>query len=317
MFNWLPIAAIIESKIFCVHGGLSPSLESLDDVRHIARPQEVPEDGLLCDLVWSDPEIAVTDWEENEHGTSFCFGPPQVGEFLRKFDFDLVCRAHQAVINGFEFPFGKVQTLVTLFSAPNYCYEFMNKGAIMNVDAKLFCSFTVLDPIPLADPDISTGNAGTPPRAGSQSRTVPAFTPDVEKAEIEDPSDSSSTSSSGEDYEPEQDYDAEEDADRPSDGSTEAQGDEPAPIAGDDNKPSGGDENEAPIDAPENEPAPGDQEEAAPVEGIREVVEVREAVEERAPLAAEEEGAPSERIEEAVHAAPAAEEEGENAHDAE
>jgi serine/threonine-protein phosphatase PP1 catalytic subunit len=167
-FNCLPIAAIIEKKIFCVHGGISPVLYSLDDITEIARPLEVPEAGLLCDLVWADPNPDVEIWTENERGTSYCFGAQQVNDFLIKFDFDLICRAHQSVDDGFDFPFSPQQNLITVFSAPNYCYEYMNKGAILNVDANLFCTFTTLecetDNLPQP---VITERPGTPPRDSS------------------------------------------------------------------------------------------------------------------------------------------------------
>jgi serine/threonine-protein phosphatase PP1 catalytic subunit len=166
LFECLPIAAIVENKIFCIHGGISPSLTSLDDIRKLPRPLEIPEDGLLCDLVWSDPNPEVETWEENERGTGFCFGLQQVDDFLNKFDLDLICRAHQAVMGGYEFPFLPNQGLITLFSAPNYCYEYDNKGAILKVDENLFCSFSVLEPIEWEEEYVIGPRPGTPPRAG-------------------------------------------------------------------------------------------------------------------------------------------------------
>jgi serine/threonine-protein phosphatase PP1 catalytic subunit len=174
VFNYLPIAAVIEQKIFCVHGGLSPHLHSMDDIRNIERPSEVPEEGLLCDLVWSDPDPEAVDWQENERGTSVCFGQAQVEAFLAEFQFDLVCRAHQAVMEGYEFPFRPDQSLITLFSAPNYCYEFENKGAILHVDARLYCSFVQLDPrtylVHIPD-EGQCVRPGTPPRTSGGSYT--------------------------------------------------------------------------------------------------------------------------------------------------
>lgn len=98
--------------------------------------------GLLCDLLWSDPDKDVQGWSENDRGVSFTFGADVVSKFLNRHDLDLICRAHQVVEDGYEF-FAKRQ-LVTLFSAPNYCGEFDNAGGMMSVDETLMCSFQVL-----------------------------------------------------------------------------------------------------------------------------------------------------------------------------
>lgn len=145
VFNSLPIAGLVAGKIFCVHGGLSPSLEAMDDIRTIIRPTDVPEFGLLNDLLWADPSDTAFDWEDSERGVSYCFGKKIVNEFLSKFDLDLVCRAHMVVEDGYQF-FNE-RTLVTVFSAPNYCGEFDNFGAIMSVNEELLCSFELLTPM--------------------------------------------------------------------------------------------------------------------------------------------------------------------------
>lgn len=144
-FNYLPVAAIIEGKIFCIHGGLSPKLVSLDQIQKIQRPTEIPDDGLLCDLLWSDPNSKILGWMANDRGISYVFGIDVVESFLLKFGFDLICRAHQVVEEGYQF-FGK-KKLVTIFSAPNYCGEFNNAGAIMSIDKTLMCSFQTLKPL--------------------------------------------------------------------------------------------------------------------------------------------------------------------------
>ncbi|XP_059498753.1 LOW QUALITY PROTEIN: serine/threonine-protein phosphatase PP1-alpha catalytic subunit, partial [Stegostoma tigrinum] len=124
--------------------GLSPDLQSMEQIRRIMRPTDVPDQGLLCDLLWSDPDKDVQGWGENDRGVSFTFGSEVVAKFLHKHDLDLICRAHQVVEDGYEF-FAKRQ-LVTLFSAPNYCGEFDNAGAMMSVDETLMCSFQILKP---------------------------------------------------------------------------------------------------------------------------------------------------------------------------
>lgn len=169
-----------------MHGGLSPDLQSMEQIRRVMRPTDVPDTGefvgrevqeerrfrslgvlsflrilklhlflcaslciilfigLLCDLLWSDPDKDISGWSENDRGVSFTFGPDVVSRFLQKHDMDLICRAHQVVEDGYEF-FAKRQ-LVTLFSAPNYCGEFDNAGAMMSVDETLLCSFQILKP---------------------------------------------------------------------------------------------------------------------------------------------------------------------------
>ena len=83
-------------------------------------------------------------WGENDRGVSFTFGGDVVRQFLRRHDLDLVVRAHQVVEDGYEFFAGR--EFVTVFSAPNYCGEFDNAGAMMTVDDTLMCSFQILKP---------------------------------------------------------------------------------------------------------------------------------------------------------------------------
>ncbi|PSS19612.1 Serine/threonine-protein phosphatase PP1 isozyme 9 [Actinidia chinensis var. chinensis] len=144
-FNCLPVAALIEGKILCMHGGLSPELQNLGQIREIQRPTDIPDNGLLCDLLWSDPDPRVEGWADSDRGVSCTFGPDKVAEFLDKNDLDLICRGHQVVEDGYEF-FAK-RRLVTIFSAPNYGGEFDNVGALLSVDESLLCSFEILKPV--------------------------------------------------------------------------------------------------------------------------------------------------------------------------
>lgn len=170
-FNCLPCTAVIDDKIICMHGGLSPELSNMEQIANIARPCDVPDTGLLCDILWADPDPSITvrrvsydfcchiltlgvilmsivsrmqGWGENDRGVSFTFGGDVVRQFLRRHDLDLVVRAHQVVEDGYEFFAGR--ELVTVFSAPNYCGEFDNAGAMMTVDDTLMCSFQILKP---------------------------------------------------------------------------------------------------------------------------------------------------------------------------
>jgi len=144
-FNYMPVCALLADRIVCMHGGLSPELTSLDQIRQLSRPAEVPDNGLLCDLLWSDPSPDAATWGDNDRGVSFTFGQEIVRSFLKKHQLDLIARAHQVVEDGYEFFAGR--QLVTIFSAPNYCREFDNAGAVMSVDENLKCSFKVLKPI--------------------------------------------------------------------------------------------------------------------------------------------------------------------------
>uniref|UniRef100_A0A914W0W6 Serine/threonine-protein phosphatase n=1 Tax=Plectus sambesii TaxID=2011161 RepID=A0A914W0W6_9BILA len=144
VFNCMPVAALVDSKIFCCHGGLSPSLRTLEQVKRLPRPADVNETGLLCDILWSDPDPEILGWGASDRGVSYVFGADVLGSFLTKMDLDLVVRGHQVVEDGYEF-FAR-RGLVTIFSAPNYCGEFDNAGALMAVDENLVCSFQILKP---------------------------------------------------------------------------------------------------------------------------------------------------------------------------
>uniref|UniRef100_W5M3M3 Serine/threonine-protein phosphatase n=1 Tax=Lepisosteus oculatus TaxID=7918 RepID=W5M3M3_LEPOC len=152
-----------------VSPGLSPDLQSMEQIRRIMRPTDVPDTGLLCDLLWSDPDKDVQGWGENDRGVSFTFGADVVSKFLNRHDLDLICRAHQVVEDGYEF-FAKRQ-LVTLFSAPNYCGEFDNAGGMMSVDETLMCSFQILKPSEKKAKyqygGMNSGRPVTPPRTAT------------------------------------------------------------------------------------------------------------------------------------------------------
>mmetsp|Transcript_24824 Transcript_24824/g.34056 ORF Transcript_24824/g.34056 Transcript_24824/m.34056 type:complete len:309 (+) Transcript_24824:52-978(+) len=144
-FNCMPVAAVVEDKILCMHGGLSPDLDHLSQIFEISRPTDVPDEGLLCDLLWADPDANVMGWGYNARGVSYTFGHDIIADFLSRHGLDLICRAHQVVEDGYEFQANR--QLVTIFSAPNYCGEFDNAGSILVVNSDLVCSFKIIRPL--------------------------------------------------------------------------------------------------------------------------------------------------------------------------
>ncbi|ELP88219.1 serine/threonine protein phosphatase PP1 isozyme, putative, partial [Entamoeba invadens IP1] len=144
VFGYLPVAALIDSSILCVHGGISKYLSDVSLLTQVARPTDVAEEGLLCDLLWADPSQEHMGWKENTRGASFTYGEDVVENFMTKNNIQLICRGHQVVEEGFEFAFNN--KVLTLFSAPNYCNQFNNCGAMMKVSKNLACNFVVLQP---------------------------------------------------------------------------------------------------------------------------------------------------------------------------
>lgn len=145
-FQWMPICASVNGRIFCVHGGLSPKLQSLKQLDAIDRGtlERIPSEGLVCDLLWSDPDKNETGWGENDRGCSYTFGPQIVHDFCEKHGFHLVCRAHQVMDFGYEFFCQR--KLATVFTASNYCGDYGNRGSVLYVDPKLRCSLVILLP---------------------------------------------------------------------------------------------------------------------------------------------------------------------------
>ncbi|CAI5441377.1 unnamed protein product [Caenorhabditis angaria] len=144
LFNGLPLCALIGGRIFCMHGGLSPSLENWSQISAIKRPFDPPNKSIAMDLLWADPENGFNGWGKNTRGVSFVFGADVVNDFCDRMNIDLVARGHQVVQDGYEFFASR--RLVTIFSAPKYCGEFDNNAGIMIVDENLMISFQILKP---------------------------------------------------------------------------------------------------------------------------------------------------------------------------
>ena len=146
IFDYLSLSALVENEVFCVHGGLSPQLETLDQIRTLDRKQEVPHEGPMCDLLWSDPENIEGDWGMSSRGAGFLFGPNPVAAFNHTNGVELICRAHQLVAEGYKYMFD--QQLVTVWSAPNYCYRCNNIAAILELDEHKTVQFKTFNAAP-------------------------------------------------------------------------------------------------------------------------------------------------------------------------
>jgi len=154
-FDFLPMTAVVADRIFCLHGGLSPSIDTLDHARELDRVQEVPHEGPMCDLVWSDPDDRC-GWGISPRGAGYTFGQDITEQFTQINGLHFIARAHQLVMEGYQWQHNRM--VVTVFSAPNYCYRCGNQAAIMEVDDNLdacgkdkvyeYCKFSQFDPAP-------------------------------------------------------------------------------------------------------------------------------------------------------------------------
>lgn len=145
IFDYLSLSAIIDDRILCVHGGLSPSINTLDQIRTIDRKQEVPHDGAMCDLLWSDPD-EIEGWGLSPRGAGYLFGGDVVESFIHANNLELIARAHQLVMEGYKSMFK--DTIVTVWSAPNYCYRCNNVAAILELDEHLNRNYRIFEAAP-------------------------------------------------------------------------------------------------------------------------------------------------------------------------
>jgi len=158
IFDYLTLSAVVDNSIFCVHGGLSPDVKLLDQIRTIDRVQEIPHEGAFGDLVWSDPEDIDT-WAVSPRGAGWLFGERPTKHFNRLNGLDLIARAHQLVQEGYKYMFAgtkpggdtvgdQVGSLVTVWSAPNYCYRCGNVASILDVDEQQRRKFRIFREVP-------------------------------------------------------------------------------------------------------------------------------------------------------------------------
>lgn len=153
LFDYLPVTALLGGKIFCLHGGLSPSIDTMDHVRALDRIQEVPHEGPMCDLLWSDPDDRC-GWGISPRGAGYTFGEDISDQFNHTNGLSFISRAHQLVMEGYNWTHQKA--VVTIFSAPNYCYRCGNQAGLMEIDEHQNTYFQQFDPAPRrGEPEIS------------------------------------------------------------------------------------------------------------------------------------------------------------------
>ena len=138
LFDYLPLAAIVENQLFCPHAGLSPALESMDSINELHRFEEVPHEGPMCDLLWSDPDER-SGWGISPRGAGYTFGQDVSEQFNHANKLNFIIRAHQLVSDGYLW--AHEGAAVTVFSAPNYCYRCGNLAAICEIDEHMTHTF--------------------------------------------------------------------------------------------------------------------------------------------------------------------------------
>lgn len=144
VFDYLALGAIVGGAVFCIHGGLSPDIDTVDQIRVIDRKQEVPHEGGMCDLLWLDPED-VQGWAILPRGAGFLFGNNEVQQFLHRNDVSLIARAHQLVMEGYKEMFDG--GLVTVWLAPNYCYRCGNIALVLTITDDLERHYKVFEAV--------------------------------------------------------------------------------------------------------------------------------------------------------------------------
>jgi len=135
LMDYLSLGALINREVLAVHGGLSPNFQTINEIRFIDRKKEVPHDGAMCDLLWSDPDIQISGWGISPRGAGWLFGKQIVETFIQRNAIRFICRAHQLVMEGYRSIFD--DKCLTIWSAPNYCYRCGNIASILQLDENL------------------------------------------------------------------------------------------------------------------------------------------------------------------------------------
>ncbi|EAY07672.1 Ser/Thr protein phosphatase, putative [Trichomonas vaginalis G3] len=145
-FEWLPISCIIQNKIFCVHGGISPDLNDTAQIEKMERPIKTCDDKLLADLMWSDPTSETKTYARSTRGLGISYGSTLVGDYLKKNNLLSVLRGHQCVQNGIQKALDGL--VYTVFSCSNYVDALDNRCGLLFLNQNLEMQFFSLPPRP-------------------------------------------------------------------------------------------------------------------------------------------------------------------------
>ncbi|VDM94263.1 unnamed protein product, partial [Onchocerca ochengi] len=163
VFNMMPLTAIVADRILCMHGGLSPHLNDITMLEKIPRPSIVPPYGMMCDVLWSDPDDRYPGWALSARGISFTFSSKVVKEFCETNNIDLIVRGHQLTADMFRggYKYFADGRLLTIFSAPNYL-NMKNDSCVLHISRKFKCHFTVFRPIFIGSAEAQNGTEEAP-----------------------------------------------------------------------------------------------------------------------------------------------------------
>lgn len=144
VFDALPIGAVVEKRFFCVHGGLSPHLRYLRDIKAIRRPSLVSDHALLNDLLWSDPDPNISEWGPSTRGSTVTWGIQAVIGFFQRTGLTHIIRGHQVARDGFEYPFSGNTKVITIFTASGPGSVNGDRSAFISIGGDLSMVFEVL-----------------------------------------------------------------------------------------------------------------------------------------------------------------------------
>lgn len=149
VFDLLPIAAVIDDAIFCVHGGLTPNVTKISQINKLQRRQDLTVCKIFEELTWGDPDESVLEWELSPRGIGYLFGVNPVYRFNYLNGLKCIVRAHQLAMDGYFYMFEK--QVCTVWSAPNYMNRCKNVGAILCLDEHLNHNFKIFKEVQLQE----------------------------------------------------------------------------------------------------------------------------------------------------------------------